>query len=56
MQADVLLGLLIPFAGTLLGSLAHKVIPDRYFTRAVYAVLLASGGFMAYSSIPGLFH
>ncbi len=44
------------FAGTLLGSLAHKVIPDRYFTRAVYAVLLASGGFMAYSSIPGLLY
>lgn len=46
----------LPFllAGVLLGSWAHRKIPDRHFSLMVYIVLFLSGGFMAYSSFPAL--
>ena len=46
----------IPFlvAGVLIGTWAHRRIPDKHFTLIVYVVLLLSGCFMAYSSFPAL--
>jgi len=43
----------LPFlvAGVLLGSWAHKRIPNRHFGRVIYVVLLLAGCFLAYSTI-----
>jgi uncharacterized membrane protein YfcA len=46
----------LPFlaGGTLLGHWAHRKIPDKWFVRTVYIVLLISGCFMAYSAFQAL--
>ena len=46
----------LPFlaAGILLGTWIHQKIPNRHFLLMVYIILLLSGCFMAYSSLPAL--